>query len=143
MPHLLPLPLPTTVCLPGSKSLANRALIIQALAAPGAVKITDISQAQDTQTLVALLAQVADGATLDCGPAGTTCRFLTAYLCVQPGTQLLTGSARMLERPVGPLVDALRSLGADIEYVGREGYPPLRVVGFWRKPICESTCQRG
>ena len=125
--------------LPASKSLANRALVIRALAEPGAVRLDALSDAADTQTLARLLARLedadaADGLTLDCGPAGTTFRFLTAYLCTRPGTQTLTGSARMLERPVGPLVDALRALGADIAWAGREGYPPLRVTGFGASP---------
>ena len=116
--------------LPASKSLANRALIIRALAPAGAVTLGNVSEAKDTQTLVALLDEVADGATLDCGPAGTTFRFLAAYLCTRPGTQTLTGSARMLQRPCAPLVDGLRQLGAAIEYLGEEGYPPLRIGGF-------------
>ena len=112
--------------LPASKSLANRALVIRALSdAP--VELANAGDAEDVVTMQRLLARVADGATLDCGPAGTTYRFLAAYLATRPGTQTLTGSARMLERPVGPLVDALRHLGADVAYLGREGYPPLRI----------------
>ncbi len=123
-----------TIPLPASKSLANRALVIQALAPAGRVTLHNVSDAQDTQTMVALLGQVADGATLDVGPAGTTFRFLTAYLCTQPGTQTLTGSARMLQRPCAPLVDALRQLGASIAYLGEEGFPPLRIRGFGESP---------
>lgn len=115
-----------TVALPASKSLANRALIIEALAS-GTILIQNLSDAKDTETLAHLLSKVEDGAELNCGPAGTTFRFLTAYLCTQAGTQLLTGSARMLERPIGALVDALRALGADIQYVGKDGFPPLRI----------------
>jgi len=59
--------------------------------------------------------------------AGTTFRFLTAYLALQEDTQVLTGSARMLQRPIGPLVDALRSIGCNINYLGEEGYPPLEI----------------
>lgn len=113
--------------LPASKSLANRALAIRALAPAGSVTLDNLSDAEDTVTLERLLAEVADDATLDCGPAGTTYRFLAAYLATRPGTQTLTGSERMLERPIGPLVDALRQLGAHIDYLGREGYPPLRI----------------
>lgn len=116
----------STVQLPASKSLANRALIIQALSTDD-VEIKNLSKAKDTETLARLLGQVADGATLDCGPAGTTFRFLTALLCTKPGSQTLTGSERMLQRPIGPLVDALRELGADISYLGQEGYPPLKI----------------
>ncbi len=63
----------------------------------------------------------------DAGHAGTTFRFLTAYLAFQPGVQTLTGSERMWQRPIGLLVDALHQLGAQIEYLGKEGYPPLRI----------------
>ena len=127
--------LPETVQLPASKSLANRALVIQALAPARAVTLDNVSAAEDTQTLAAHLGRVADGVTLDCGPAGTTLRFLAAYLCTQPGVQVLTGSARMLERPIGPLVEALRTLGATVDYLGAEGYPPLRVGGFGESPV--------
>ncbi|MFK8055842.1 MAG: 3-phosphoshikimate 1-carboxyvinyltransferase [Saprospiraceae bacterium] len=115
-----------TVRLPASKSLANRALIIQALSTDD-VEIKNLSEAKDTETLARLLGQVQEGATLDCGPAGTTFRFLTALLCTTPGNQTLTGSERMLLRPIGPLVNALRELGADITYVGEEGFPPLKI----------------
>ena len=112
-----------------SKSIANRLLIIQALSANG-FNIKHCSNSQDSVTLQKLLSDLKseDGAdTLDVGPAGTCYRFLTAYLCLQKGNQVLTGTERMLKRPIGPLVDALRILGADIEYLGEEGYPPLRI----------------
>lgn len=64
---------------------------------------------------------------LDAGAAGTTFRFLTAYLAMQSGSQVLTGTERMKQRPIGILVDALRRLGARIDYLEKEGYPPLRV----------------
>ena len=68
--------------------------------------------------------------TVDIGAAGTAMRFLTAYFATRPGKQcILTGSARMKERPIAPLVDALRSLGAEIDYVEKEGFPPLRIQG--------------
>ena len=128
-----------TIHLPASKSLANRALVIEALSPAGSVQLADVSAAKDTQTLVALLAQVEDGATLDVGPAGTTFRFLTAFLCTRPGTQVLTGSERMLQRPCAPLVDGLRQLGAEIEYLGEEGFPPLRIGGFGLGPGTQTT----
>ncbi|MCW5924803.1 MAG: 3-phosphoshikimate 1-carboxyvinyltransferase [Saprospiraceae bacterium] len=114
------------IALDGSKSISNRALIALALA--GTVPtdwLTNLSTSKDTLTLLRLLSQPGD--TFDAGDAGTTFRFLTAYLALQPGTQVLTGSARMRERPVGSLVAALRDLGADIEYLEKEGYPPLRI----------------
>ena len=110
--------------LTGSKSIANRALIIQALA-PEGFPIERLAAADDTQRLQAILQSQDE--VLDVGPAGTTYRFLTAYLCRRPGFQTLTGSKRMLERPIGILVDALKELGADISYLGKEGYPPLRI----------------
>jgi 3-phosphoshikimate 1-carboxyvinyltransferase len=61
--------------------------------------------------------------------AGTAMRFMTAYLSLTPGTHVLTGTERMKHRPIGTLVDALRQLGADIEYVGEQGFPPLRITG--------------
>ena len=117
-------PLKGQIKLTSSKSLANRALIIQALT-PGGFTINRLATADDTVRLQRLLAS--DEEVLDAGPAGTTFRFLTAFLCRRAGTQVLTGSQRMKERPIGILVDALRTLGAEIEYVEKEGYPPLRI----------------
>ncbi len=88
-------------------------------------KIYNISNAQDTVTLQKLLQTKTEE--LNVGPAGTTFRFLTAFLSLQPGTQILTGSKRMKERPIGILVDALRQLGATIDYLEKEGYPPLKI----------------
>jgi len=84
-----------------------------------------MASSKDTQVLTEALEK--GGNHIDVGPAGTSFRFLTAFLSLQPGIQTLTGSARMLQRPIGPLVEALRSLGADIEYLGEEGYPPLKI----------------
>lgn len=113
-----------TIKLRGSKSISNRVLLIDALS-EDPIEMSGLSDSDDTVTLRALLASTDD--TLDCGHAGTTFRFLTAYLSLSSSTKVLTGSARMLQRPVGPLVDALRSLGARIDYLGEEGYPPLRI----------------
>ncbi|MCC6411118.1 MAG: 3-phosphoshikimate 1-carboxyvinyltransferase [Saprospiraceae bacterium] len=113
--------------LDGSKSISNRALIALALAgARPADYLSRLSTSKDTVTLQRLLEQPL-AQTFDAGDAGTTFRFLTAYLALQPGTQTLTGSHRMLERPIGALVDALRTLGADIQYLGNDGYPPLAI----------------
>ena len=119
-------PLTGHVKLTGSKSIANRALLIRALT-PGGFTIDRLAAADDTVRLQRLLAAGDEDGTLDCGPAGTTYRFLTGYLCRRRGTQLLTGSERMKQRPIGILVDALRQLGADIEYAEREGFPPLHI----------------
>ena len=114
-----------TIQLDGSKSLSNRALIIRALSQQD-FPIEHLSTSKDTTTLQKLLASGAE--LLDTGAAGTTYRFLTAYLSLQKGTQILTGSDRMKKRPIGALVNALRQLGANIEYVENEGYPPLRIL---------------
>ncbi len=112
--------------LDGSKSLSNRAAIILALAGQRPTDfLENISTSKDTQILLQLLENQGD--TFDAGDAGTTFRFLTAYLASRPGTQILTGSARMKERPVGNLVAALRDLGADIEFIENEGFPPLKI----------------
>lgn len=110
--------------LSGSKSISNRALIIRALT-PGGFDIQRLARAKDTQLLQELLDS--DSPTLDAGAAGTTFRFLTAYLSLQQGIQTITGSERMKQRPIGALVEALRRLGAQIEYLGQEGFPPLRI----------------
>lgn len=122
-----------TVQLTGSKSESNRALIIGALG-DGHVTIENLSEAADTVTLQQALAQVAaapaDSETLiDIGPAGTAMRFLTAYLTTTAGRYHLTGSERMKQRPIGMLVKALNTLGADIQYAGQPGYPPLAIQG--------------
>lgn len=113
-----------TVTLDGSKSISNRALIVQALCKE-AFSIERLSTSNDTVTLNTLLQS--KNTTLDTGAAGTTFRFMTAYLALQPGTQILTGSERMKQRPIKVLVDALRLLGAHIEYMENEGYPPLKI----------------
>ncbi len=112
------------VPLPASKSLSNRALIIRALA-PEPFPIHHLAEADDTQRLLHLLGS--EDEVLDAGPAGTTFRFLTALLAFRPGVQVLTGSERMKQRPIGELVAALRRLGARIEYLEKEGFPPLRI----------------
>lgn len=110
--------------LTGSKSISNRILLIRALSQVH-FPIHCIAAAKDTQTLLRLLDQ--KEGIFDTGPAGTTYRFMTAYLALQPGKQILTGSERMLQRPIGILVDALRELGANINYLEKEGYPPLEI----------------
>ena len=97
--------------LPASKSLSNRALILNALAG-GAWRIENLSDADDTRVLQQALMQ-GEGI-VDIGAAGTAMRFLTAYFALQDGTRILTGTERMKQRPIGILVEALRKLGADI-----------------------------
>ena len=137
------------VRVPGSKSLTNRALVAAALA-PGRSEIVSPLASDDTRVLGAALERL--GATvavrpgawdvtgpltgggaaevrIDVGPAGTPARFLLALLSAVPGRFVLDGSARMRDRPMGPLVEALRSRGARIEALGREGFLPLRIDG--------------
>lgn len=114
------------ITLEGSKSLSNRVLIIQALS-KGAFSIRNLSKSDDTQTLLSLLEK--EGKIWNAHHAGTTFRFLTAYLSITKGTQILTGSERMKNRPIKDLVEALNKLGANIEYLEKEGYPPLKING--------------
>lgn len=115
------------VALPASKSISNRALILNALCAQKA-QISNIAECDDTDAMVAAL-QSTDS-TINIGAAGTAMRFLTAYFATRQGrTVTLDGSERMRQRPIGVLVDALRSCGAQIEYAGNEGFPPLRITG--------------
>lgn len=114
------------ITLPTSKSISNRALIIQALCAEPFV-IKNLSRAEDTQVLKRILET--KPAIADVGDAGTAMRFLLAYYATQPTEVTLTGSARMKQRPIGPLVDALRDMGAEINYLENEGYPPVVVKG--------------
>lgn len=115
-----------TVDLPSSKSVSNRALIIHALSG-GSELPGNLSDCDDTRVMIDALTRMPD--TIDIGAAGTAMRFLTAYLAVTPGRHTLTGTERMRHRPIGVLVDALRRLGADIEYAGEEGFPPLLING--------------
>ncbi|MBI1225729.1 MAG: 3-phosphoshikimate 1-carboxyvinyltransferase [Bacteroidetes bacterium] len=110
--------------LDGSKSISNRALIIRALCGEH-FDIKNLSTSKDTQLMQQMLASDAD--VLDVGAAGTTFRFLTAYLAMREGSQTLTGSERMKQRPIRLLVEALRKLGANIDYLENEGYPPLHI----------------
>ena len=120
--------LPRRVTLPTSKSISARALIINALAAEPC-ELERLSDCDDTEAMLAALA-AADDATVDIGAAGTAMRFLTAYFATREGSShVLTGTERMQERPIRLLVDALQQLGASIEYVGAEGFPPLRIEG--------------
>lgn len=115
------------VKLPASKSLSNRALIIKALS-QNISEVSNLSEAKDTQILLRLLKS--NDYELNAEDAGTVFRFMTAYLSIQQGSKLLTGSERMLERPIGPLVSALREIGADIDYMKMPGFPPLKFNAF-------------
>jgi 3-phosphoshikimate 1-carboxyvinyltransferase len=147
--RILPLahPMKTRVEVPGSKSYTIRALLLAAMT-PGRVKITGPLACDDTDAMIGCLetlgikvsrkpsyievagdiSAVADqDYELDAGLSGITLRFLLALSCVIPGRQSLRGQAGLNERPVGKMVDSLRSLGADIEYTDKDGYPPVIV----------------
>lgn len=110
----------------GSKSESNRLLILKQLF-PN-LELTNSSTSDDSRYLEKVLNSNQE--LLDIGHAGTAMRFGTAFFASQPGVvKILTGSDRMKQRPIGVLVDALRELGAQISYLGAEGYPPLRIHG--------------
>ncbi len=113
--------------LPASKSISNRALIINALAG-GTSELHNLSDANDTQLMLRLVNS--GDKIIDVEDAGTTMRFLTAYFSVTNQQKILTGTARMKERPIGILVDALRNLGAEIEYLEKAGFPPHELKKF-------------
>lgn len=115
-----------TVHLPTSKSISNRLLVMRALSG-NRVEILDLSESEDTKCMQKAFS--AGTHIIDVGHAGTAMRFLAAYLSNREGDRVLTGSERMQNRPIGKLVDALRQLGADITYLGKEGYPPLGIRG--------------
>jgi len=144
-------PLDTTVTLPGSKSITNRALVIAALAR-GTSRLENLLLAEDTRVMLDALqllgikiavdeeSRVADVAgrageldakqvTLHCGNSGTTIRFCTALVALGRGSYRLDGIARMRERPIGRLVEPLRAQGSDATYLGQEGYPPIEIKG--------------
>jgi len=141
-----------TIQLTGSKSECNRALIIEALS-NGKVKVENISDAADAVTLAGILrTEIRDQrleisgnienikseiehptSEINIGPAGTAMRFLTAYFAIGDEEVILTGSERMKQRPIGILVDALRELGAHIDYVENEGFPPIKLKGSFEQ----------
>ena len=104
-------------------------MVINALSG-GKSSPENLSDCDDTQVVIDAFRDMPR--VIDVKASGTAMRFLTAYLAVCGGEHVITGTARMKNRPIGPLVDALRYLGADVEYVGREGFPPLRIKG---KPL--------
>jgi len=116
----------TTISIPSSKSISNRMLIIRALAGSEG-NLHNLSTSDDTRVLTRALDS--KDHVKDVGHAGTSMRFLAAYLSTRQGEAILTGSERMKQRPVGPLVDALKQLGTSIEYLETEGCPPLRIRG--------------
>jgi 3-phosphoshikimate 1-carboxyvinyltransferase len=116
----------TEITLPSSKSISNRLLIIRALS-PNPFRIENLSDSDDTRVLVDALSGKKN--IVNIGHAGTSMRFLTGYYSIIPGERILTGSERMKQRPIGELVKTLAGLGADIQYAGKEGFPPVRIRG--------------
>ena len=125
--HLLaPERIDARIQLPSSKSICNRALILNALSG-SKWPLGNLSDCDDTRVMVRAFEE--GGPDFDIMAAGTAMRFLTAYLAQCEGVWTITGSERMRHRPIRLLVDALRSLGARIDYLGEEGFPPLRIYG--------------
>ena len=116
-----------TVQLPASKSISNRVLILNALSG-GSCAIDNVAQCDDTRSMLVALSDRTG--MVNIGAAGTAMRFLTGYFASLDGREtLIDGSERMRHRPIGILVEALRSCGAEIEYAGEEGFPPLKISG--------------
>jgi 3-phosphoshikimate 1-carboxyvinyltransferase len=113
--------------LSASKSISNRVLMLKKLSGNQSV-IQNLSDARDTVLMERLINS--GDPVMDALDAGTTMRFLTAYFAVTGARKIMTGTARMKERPIGILVEALRKLGAQIDYLEREGFPPLEIKGF-------------
>lgn len=118
--------LKASVQLPASKSISNRALILNALSY-SPYEIQNLSDCDDTEVMVKALNSNARD--FDIKAAGTAMRFLTAFLSKVVGEWTITGTERMKNRPIKILVDALNALGGKVEYMDREGYPPLRIFG--------------
>lgn len=115
-----------TIELPASKSISNRALIIYALS-HGGILPKNLSDCDDTEVIIAALKNSPD--IIDIKAAGTAMRFMTAFLSSTLGSHTITGTERMQHRPIKILVDALKSLGANISYIKEDGFPPLHITG--------------
>lgn len=123
-------PINATIDLPGSKSISNRLLILKEVLT-AKTEILNLSQSKDTHDLIIAIDTIknSNNNIIDVGPAGTSMRFLTAFLASKKGEWIISGSERMKERPIKPLVEGLRQLGADISYKEKEGFPPLHIKG--------------
>ena len=114
------------VQLSSSKSISNRLLILSAMAKNN-LKLSNLSDADDTKLLDQILSKPCLDNAIDCHHAGTTFRFLTAYLSTKEGLFKLYGSERMHQRPIAPLVDAINQIGGDVAYLEKKGFPPLLI----------------
>ncbi|HEX5796929.1 MAG TPA: hypothetical protein VFX86_00915, partial [Candidatus Saccharimonadales bacterium] len=119
-------PVETTANVPGSKSYSLRALFIAALCEKKP-KITGLLKSDDTSAMKECLKSIKYGGKLNARDSGTTARFMIAMCCISPGTQIITGSTGLKKRPVAELADALQELGAEIEYLEKDGFLPLRI----------------
>lgn len=115
----------TVINLPASKSISNRLLIINKLRG-NPYPIDNLSSSTDTQNLKKILET--EGEVADVRDAGTSMRFLTAYYCAANETKVVTGTPRMCERPIKELVNALQSIGFQIEYLNKDGFPPIKII---------------
>jgi 3-phosphoshikimate 1-carboxyvinyltransferase len=115
----------TRIRIPGSKSESNRALILSALSG-NQLKLQNLSTARDTQQLI--LSLNSHQKEIDVLDAGTSMRFLAAYYCATNQAKIITGSPRMQQRPIAPLVTALSELGFDVRYLNNQGFPPISIV---------------
>ena len=122
--------------LPSSKSLSNRALILNALSGNQSV-VSNLSSARDTQLMQKLIDS--PDHVIDVMDAGTTMRFLTAYFAITGKTKIMTGTDRMKQRPIALLVDALRKVGAEIRYLEQEGFPSIEIQSFHGQKSNEVT----
>ncbi len=118
------------ITLPSSKSLSNRWLMLDYMSRMG-IKVKNVSSSDDTQQLARLLHQLKAGRrhNFDCRDAATVARFLIALLSVTPGSHTITGSEQLCHRPMGPLIDTLRSVGCIIQCTGEEGHLPVKIEG--------------
>ena len=115
-----------SVCISGSKSESNRLLLLRAYTS--FFKIFNLSDSDDTQLMISAIES--DKKEINIGHAGTAMRFLTSYFSsISEKSKVLTGSERMRQRPISILIDALRDLGCDIEYIEKKGFPPLKIIG--------------
>ncbi len=124
---------------PSSKSISNRALVLQHLLGSENILLSNLSEANDTKVLQHCLQQINFHQkkpsnsnlfqTIDAANAGTAYRFLTSLLAITKGNWILSGDERMQERPIKSLVDALNNLGADVQYLNQQGFPPLKIIG--------------
>ena len=115
-----------SVCISGSKSESNRLLLLRAYTS--FFKIYNLSDSDDTQLMISAIKS--DKKKINIGHAGTAMRFLTSYFSsISEKSKVLTGSERMRQRPISILIDALRDLGCDIEYIEKKGFPPLKITG--------------